>query len=149
MNLRSILTILTLVLTFSGGFSQTYDNPEKTYIGGDIKIYKDHRIDTLILRTIKANEFEQKIKGYRIQIFLGSNRKQANKIKSEFLIDYPREKIYLVYKQPYFKLLVGDYRNRIEAQKMYHTLVKDEDYTGVLIVPDKIELPTLRYVKPY
>lgn len=149
MNLRSILTILTLVLTFSGGFSQKYDNTEKTDIGGDIKIYKDYRIDTLILRTIKANEFEQKIKGYRIQIFLGSNRKQANKIKSEFLVDYPREKIYLVYKQPYFKLLVGDYRNRIEAQKMYHTLVKDEDYTGVLIVPDKIELPTLRYVKPY
>lgn len=145
---RLMFSTIIVLFVLSKVISQT-DRPHNPSGGvGNIKIYKDPRVDTLILRTIKANEFEQEIKGYRIQIFLGSNRKQANKIKSEFQIAYPREKIYLVYKQPYFKLLVGNYRNRIEAQRMYHTLLKDEDYKGVLIVPDDIKLPDLRYFKP-
>jgi len=139
-----IFTTLINMFFVNDSYSQPGNDQYLSRTGGDVKISKDSRIDTLILRTVNANDFEPKINGYRIQIFFGSNRNQANKLKSDFIQAYPKEKIYLVYKQPYFKLLVGDYRNRIEAQKMFHELTKDEDFKGVLIVPHEINLPALR-----
>ena len=143
--LKIVIVNFIFILSVSYISAQSNSSPDQD---GNITIHKDIRIDTLIMRTVNLNVLEPEIKGYRIQIFFGSNRSKANKLKSEFMQDYPGEKIYLVYKQPYFKLLVGNYRNRIEAQKMYHTLLEDENYKGVLIIPDDIKLPDLKYSKP-
>ena len=70
-----------------------------------------------------------------------SERLYLKYLRTKFKTEYPEVPAYLVYQQPYFKVRVGDFRNQIEAQLFYLELQKN--YGQLLIVPDKINLPTL------
>lgn len=43
--------------------------------------------------------------------------------------------------EPNYKIRIGNYRNKIEAQKMYHVLMKM--YPQTFVIPDKIDLEDL------
>jgi len=108
---------------------------------GKITYYKSLSLDTLVENTLETNKQESTYSGYRIQIYSNPSREEARKIKSKFLKEYPHIRAYLIYKQPYFKVRIGDFRNRIEAQKLYHDLV--DKFSSVFLVPDKINFPDL------
>lgn len=111
------------------------------YAQNRVKLISDPKLDSLVAKNIEINKSQQTIDGYRIQLFSGSERNNANALRSKFKTEYPKEEVYLIYQQPYFKLRVGDFRNLIEAQEMYLQLQKS--YEQLLIVPDKINLPKL------
>jgi hypothetical protein len=98
-------------------------------------------VDTLIERNIEENKTANGIQGYRVQIFFGSERKAAHDAKTKFLQMMPEEEVYLIYQQPYFKVRVGDYRTKLEAEAVYRKLM--QDFEKVFIIPDKINLPKL------
>ncbi len=106
-----------------------------------VEIITDSAIDSLIQADKLKNEADPTLQGYRIQIFSDSDRKGAQDTRTKFLQIFPDAEAYLIYQQPYFKVRVGDYRNRIEAFAMYKDLLQHFD--KVLIVPDKINLPKL------
>jgi hypothetical protein len=141
--MRSAILACFLLLFFSGQLCAQKDGLEKT-VTGNVTVFKDPRIDTLVARIYYANYPKSTLKGYRVQIYSGSNRSDAIKIKADFLDTYMGETIYFDYKQPYYKIRVGDYRNKMEAQKMYQTLLQDGRFKGVLIVPDEINFPGLK-----
>ena len=98
-------------------------------------------LDSLVQKNIEKHKAEQTRDGYRVQLFSGTERINANNLRNKFKIDYPEVPIYLIYQQPYYKLRVGDFRNKIEAQQFYLKLAPD--YEQLLIVPDKVNLPSL------
>ena len=102
-------------------------------------IQRDVHLDSLIQKNIEVSKAQNSMDGFRIQLFSGAERNNANALKTKFLIQYPNIPVYLIYQQPYFKLRAGDFRNKLEAQWLYNQLLKD--YGEVLIVPDKINLP--------
>ena len=124
------ILVLMLLLQVVNGYAQNR-----------VKLISDPKLDSLVAKNIELNKSQQTIDGYRIQLFSGSERNNANALRSKFKTEYPNENVYLIYQQPYFKLRVGDYRNLIEAQEMYLQLQKS--YGQLLIVPDKINLPKL------
>ena len=63
----------------------------------------------------------------------------ANLVIEEFKVNYPDIPIYLVFGQPYYRLRVGDFRTRLEAEKMFQTL--SQDYKKAFITSDRIQLP--------
>jgi hypothetical protein len=109
-----------------------------------VKIVVDEHLDSLIHYHTEKNKSENSISGFRIQLYADTDRKQANDIRTKFLQLYPEADAYLIYQQPYFKIRIGDYRNRFESHFMYKQLLKDFD--KVLIVPDKINFPKLHLV---
>jgi hypothetical protein len=138
-----ILFFLTGIIA-SPHISVAQNNLQPEKVNYYLTVYKDPILDTFVSRIYYANYPRQIIKGYRVQIYSGSNRVDANKIKSDFLETYMGEKIYFDYKQPYYKVRVGDYRTKVEAQKMYQLLLLDARFKGVLIVPDDINFPELK-----
>jgi hypothetical protein len=106
-----------------------------------VRIQSDPLLDTLIERNIELNKAANGIQGYRVQIFFGSERKAAQDAKTKFLQMMPEEEVYLIYQQPYFKVRVGDYRTKLEAEAIYRQLLPD--FEKVFIIPDKINLPKL------
>jgi hypothetical protein len=54
-------------------------------------------------------------------------------------VNYPDVPVYLVFGQPYYRLRVGDFRTRMEAEKMFQTLV--QDYKKAFVTSDRIQLP--------
>jgi len=112
------------------------DSFQKDQIEGKFTEDKDQRIDMLLQDYID----NKKITGFRIQLFSGNSRWEAVKVKSDFLQKYKEEiPPHLVYQSPNFKIRVGDFRNRLEAQKNLELL--KIDYPTAFIVKDDIEVP--------
>src|SRR5450631_3049616 len=101
-----------------------------------VQIQSDVKLDTLIKRNIENNKETNSIQGFRIQIFFGSERKNAHDARNKVLQLFPDADVYLLYQQPYFKVRVGDYRTKLEAHHMFKELLSHFD--KIFIVPDKI-----------
>lgn len=125
---RFLLATLFIGFGISNSFAQE-----------SVTIVSDARLDSLVGQHIEHNKAANGIQGYRVQIFFGSERKAANDAKTHFLQLMPEEEVYFIYQQPYFKVRVGDYRTRLEAEAVYRKLIHTFD--KAFIVPDKINLP--------
>jgi hypothetical protein len=108
---------------------------------GKVEIIQDEKITQLTEEYRKLNASNSDVDGYRVQIFFdsGSNSKnKATNIKGEFEISYPGIKSYLSYKEPYYRVRVGNFRSLIEAVGFQKKIVAD--YPNSFPVKDKIVL---------
>jgi hypothetical protein len=105
-------------------------------------ITKDARFDELVTKQKDQNLINQTIHGYRIQIYFGVNRQKASEIKLNFASKYPDMSSYLSYQQPNFKIRIGDFINRFEAQKFLKEI--NGLFPTSFIVPDDVKLPPLK-----
>ena len=134
--MKTINILLLIVICFVLNLNAISQNTGAIKIKGD-KIY----LDSLIDKNIAKNNINRTITGYRIQLFSGNERNNANNTKTKFLRLFPEQTAYLSYQQPYFKIRVGDFRSRFEA-KLFYNKIKDE-FSESIIIQDKINLPKL------
>lgn len=95
----------------------------------------DPRIDSLMNSQIKLNNSKRGVEGYRVQIHhnRSQSREESQKVRAQFSSDFPNLKTYLEFKSPYYKIQVGDFVNKLEAQKIQKEISKI--YRGTYIVP--------------
>ncbi|QKG51315.1 hypothetical protein [Hymenobacter sp. BRD67] len=55
--------------------------------------------------------------GYRVRAYLGLERDQVMTIRRQIIARYPDETDYITFKQPVYRLYVGDYLTRLEAER--------------------------------
>ncbi len=111
---------------------------------GKVEVIKDARIDTLIARrfslkgaTAKATASSSySSNGYRVQIYSGWDRKTAYDVQARFQNRYPDMRTYITYKEPYFKINAGDFRTRLEAERLMQQL--KGSFTSLFIIAEKI-----------
>ena len=104
---------LLLIINTFNSFSQTTEskpNLLKCPVSSVTSLL-DEKLDSIAVRNKKI-KFSQ---GYRIIVYSGSNKEEINKIREKIYSIYPDVDIYQVYKQPDYKIKVGDYINRFEA----------------------------------
>ena len=133
------LFLMTLLIINCSVYAQnvTTYNADSSVI-----ITKDARFDELVTKQKDQNLINQTIHGYRIQIYFGVNRQKASDIKLNFASKYPDMSAYLSYQQPNFKIRIGDFLNRYEAQKFLKEI--DGLFPTSFIVPDDVKLPPLK-----
>lgn len=83
---------------------------------------------------------KQPLKGYRVQIFLGE-RNKAEDIRRAFLLKHPQIPAYLSYLAPNFRVRVGDELQKMDGEQL--RLELRDEFPGLYVVPDDIELPRL------
>ena len=108
---------------------------------GKVDIVQDESIDKLMLKHLSITTENETIEGYRIQIHFGGEREKAKSIKTKFLQQFPEVAAYEVYQQPNFKVRVGDFRTRLNAQKFMNQIASS--FPSAFIVSDDIHLPKL------
>jgi hypothetical protein len=111
---------------------------------GTVKVFKDPLIDSLIahrnaLKIVKSGGAKFSSQGYRVQIFSGSNRRDAYNIQSRFQAEYPGMRTYISYRMPDFKVHIGDFRTRLEAEKQVQDM--KGRYNGLFIISARINPP--------
>ncbi|HVS94491.1 MAG TPA: SPOR domain-containing protein [Mucilaginibacter sp.] len=108
---------------------------------GKVEVVKDPRIDTLIARRAELNKSVglDQVMGYRVQIFAGSNRREAYDARAKFQQQFPDIRSYIIYNEPNFKVRAGDFRTRLEAEKFQDQLKKL--FAGTFIITEKINPP--------
>jgi len=125
-------------------FFVLYLNAHGQHNKGNVEITKDKRIDRLVESQKQLSLIIETIPGYRVQIFFesGSNsRSKALQAKDQFLSKYPGMEAYLVFHEPYYKIRVGNFRTRMEAQGFKHSIVTE--YPSTFVVKDDIILPNV------
>lgn len=113
--------------------------PEDGRLQGNVTYDADFRLKALVERYIDYSENNPASNGWRVQVYSGT-RDGANKAKSEWQnpsIEHEFN-IYVAYEQPYFKTRIGDFRTKLEAEKLIRTL--GEACSGCFVVKDKIRL---------
>jgi hypothetical protein len=106
---------------------------------GRVEVIKDPLIDTLIARRPMLNKTvvgADNTYGYRVQIFFGSNRQAAYNAQAKFKDEYPEIPTYISYVEPNFKVQVGDFRTRLDAQKLQSELT--QMFPSMFIIAGKI-----------
>lgn len=108
---------------------------------GRVEVIKDPQIDSLIARRLELSRSVNNgsalfVQGFRVQIFSGSDRKQAYAVQSRFRATHPGINAYVSYTQPDYKVRVGDFRTRLEAEKLINKL--KPYYPGLFIFSERI-----------
>ena len=89
------------------------------------------------LENISSNEEINSIKGYRVQIVISQNEQELQDVKIEIekSID---EQTYIIFELPNYKLRVGNFLNRKEAENFQKKIVR-LGYRTAWVVPTMIE----------
>ncbi|MES2428898.1 MAG: SPOR domain-containing protein [Bacteroidota bacterium] len=113
---------------------------------GTVEVIKDARIDTLAARITKLKStstasaiYSTSDNGYRVQIYNGSSRKEAYAAQERFNNAYPEMRSYISYTEPNYKIKAGDFRTRLEAEKLMQEL--KGKFTSLFIMSGKINPP--------
>ena len=109
-----------------------------------VTVHKDPRIDMLVKKQMQINEettrdARRSVPGYRIQVVNTNDRNQALAAKTKVYQLYPELKVYLLYQAPYFRLRVGNFKTKPEAEPYLKTMTK-QFQGNVTIVRDTIEV---------
>ena len=81
---------------------------------GNLEINQDSEIEALL--KIKKS-IESKSSKYKIQIYSGPNRSSAESVRTEFLENYSDWPSSLEYETPNYKIWVGDFKSRLQADR--------------------------------
>jgi hypothetical protein len=113
----SLLFLIVLLTTSYSAFSQN-------------KTKKSSEIKSIISKKRSFNNTYGF--GYRIQLYNG-NEQKAKKFMALFSIEFPDNFSKLVYNAPEWKVQVGNYKTKLEADK---DLIKfQEKFSGIIVVP--------------
>ena len=108
---------------------------------GNVVIVENPQVSTLVEKHKYLND-KQKIVGWRVQIFFDSGNNSKSRAftkKGEFMTKYPDMPVYLMFQSPYYKVRVGDFRSRIDAEGFKQKIVGE--FTDAFVVKDEINFP--------
>ena len=129
---------MTKSLLFLYGFLLSYfghGQTEKTE--NHIAIHCDERVDDLL----EVEKRTDKIIGYRLQICLDSDKEIVDQARDKYLKLYPLTDTYVNFENPHFNLKVGDFRSRVEAEKIKREVFGE--FVICIIHEELINLPRI------
>jgi hypothetical protein len=109
-----------------------------------VVVNKDPRIDLLVNKQIEINEVTTRnsrraAPGFRILVISSNDRNKVIDAKTKMYREFPELKAYMMYNSPFFRLKVGNFRERTDAEE-YLSRIQRLYPTGIYIVPDTIEI---------
>lgn len=109
-----------------------------------VVVHKDPRLDVLLKKQGDINAATRKANahtasGYRLLVINTNKRDEAIAAKTKVYTNFPELRAYLVYQSPYFRLKVGNFKTREEAQQ-YQKSLGYYFPKGVFVISDVIEV---------
>ena len=136
--MKKIVGLIFFVMVIFGNlFTQNNDNYNSKVISSD-------KIDSLVQLHIKYNQEYPVFMGYRIQILKASGNEAIDAIeesKMEFSEKYINIPVYLTFDEPDYRVRVGDFRTRLEAEEFLKKI--NREYPGAWVIQDDINFPDL------
>lgn len=77
-------------------------------VNSSVSIVPEKKVDRSKAKRVRT-------RGFRVQIYSGPNRSEAVNVQNSFLRQYSDMGAYLTYEEPNYRVKVGDFRTRAEA----------------------------------
>lgn len=158
--MRRAFKINILLLAFSVSFAIYADESNKItdYLQakseGKVKLVQPEKLDARIEKKVVLEETdtivgEEKNKsvGYRVQVFSDNNQRtaksQAESRQRNIMAQFPDLNVYRIYNSPMWRVRVGDFKTRGEAEFLLHELRKafPAYASEMMVVVDNINVP--------
>lgn len=111
--------ILAFIFIFSGyaSFAQGADS----LIENKVVVFKDYRLDILAFKEAEINteilkKMARTTKGYRLMVLNTSDKDYAFKVRTQLLQNFPEQKPYMWFANPYIRIKFGNFRTKDEAE---------------------------------
>jgi hypothetical protein len=113
-------------------------------IFGQVVVYADDKVADILEKHITTNKNPSigKLIGFCVQICFESgnnSREIAENKRREFWSKYPKVGAYVSFKEPNFRVRVGDFRTRMEAREFREKLLAD--FPQSFVVKDEVKYP--------
>ena len=166
--MKRIFTLVIIVSSVMTGFSQeeswlsfpirtndstAIDTSEKVTLNYDsqdgvVNIHKDDRIDKLkeFVRVGEDGIDGVLIDGYRVMIYFDQDKTKSEQQKAHFISLYDEHKAYVDYVAPNYRVRVGNFRTKLEAEKLKQEILPM--FPTAIVVQDKIQLPVIEGQEP-
>jgi hypothetical protein len=140
-----VLLIIGLLI-FLQVVPQAQDNGD-----GRVVVIQDDLIDSVLVNyeamrlKIMENTDNKAIPGYRIQIFFDSglnSSDRAGQVRDDFIFLFPDIPAYVSWKSPNYRVRVGDYKTRLDAEKDLQLILVS--YANAWVIKDEINFPVLK-----
>ncbi|MFH2096756.1 MAG: hypothetical protein ABIJ16_13690 [Bacteroidota bacterium] len=147
--------LLTVIFILSGFAANAQDTDSKdkdifqvisenNSSKGRVTINQDYRIKAMVAKHVEINKKQDGCMGYRLRIYSDKGnlaRKKAFEVKTEFMKRYPETESNVAYIAPNFRVEVGNFRTKSEAEKFRREI--EGDFPNAFIFKTKIEFPKL------
>ncbi|PID28874.1 MAG: hypothetical protein CR982_03945 [Candidatus Cloacimonadota bacterium] len=139
-----VLVFLLSIFAFSQKITKVYNLNRIKFNTDSIKVLNKNDFPELF-PYLNQEEFSDKdttiveLDGYRIQLFKSTDMEEAKEKKAFYEKVLKNRNIYLLFNEPLFKIRMGDFKYREDAEAEQIRL-KSLNYRNPLIVPDKIKV---------
>lgn len=107
---------------------------------GHLSIDVDPAVQALQEKFTESQGKQKRLLGYRVQIYNGS-KDDCLARRTDFLKVYPDIPVYTLYESPEYRIQVGDFRSRLEAEKYLSKILKE--FPGSFTIKTEIRWPEL------
>lgn len=158
------ILFITILTSFScAGYAQFTDNYLNKKNVGNVKITANPALNSLTQKKLIHDSFHAGYYGFRVQVYFtaGNFSKQGAYDAAQTVYGiYPEIPAYISFKEPYYRVRVGNFRTKLDADKFRNKLNKyfkgcfvvndfisiyDEKYAPVIIESDSTNLNTDRF----
>ena len=117
-----------------------------------MSVEENYKVRQAVSRQVEANKGpEGEVDGYRIRIYFDNkqkSREESQEVMARFKALHPGYNVYLKFNNPNFKVTVGDFRTKVDAQIALKEIIKA--FPSAFIVKEKMRFPLVsdkvRYV---
>lgn len=104
---------------------------------GIVRVETSAHVDEMLAQKKEYNKSIDSFDGYKIQIYYGTEKK-CYEVKEEFDLLFPDTETVIIFSTPQWKLQVGNYKTRLEAD---HAMVNiKKEYPAAIVLATEIEL---------
>lgn len=116
----------------------TVEDNKKQKATAEPKYSVNKKLDAVLDSIDRINLRRNFIDGFTIQVYSGLKREDALNAKKELTSSLPELESEINYLQPNFRVKVGKYFSRIDAQKDYVAVKKY--FPNAIVIPDKVAI---------
>ena len=124
------------------------DDPEVELIQNEIGVVETgefhpefditQKLDSLLDTVAVNNQQIKYVQGYTIQVYTGNSQEEANEAKAKVYQSLPGSRPQVSYDLPNYKVKVGKYYYRLQAQKEFATIKKV--FQTAILVPQQFRI---------
>ena len=110
-------------------------------MGPGVKVDQSAEVRQAVAQYVGKNAGKP-LSGYRIRVFYDNSpqaRTRSESIEKTLMEQYPEHKVYRSFESPNYKVLIGNFRSKDEALRIFNALRKT--YPTAYIIKDTIEYP--------
>lgn len=101
-------------------------------------ISEDPEVTTLMNRFVQHNRLHQKVRGWRVQVFVTTDRRQIETQRKRFEELFPDYEVQFSHEDPFYHLKAGAFLNQAAVRPFLQQI--RQEFVGAFVVADEIDI---------